>query len=104
MSSRHRNHGAPCEVARDNIPWQNVSKFLYFTVDIICMLSYIHTGMIHSGIGERQLNNFLSTINLNCVDKKTLKRHENEVGQAIESMTEDSINKALDQEYELTTR
>ena len=40
--------------------------------------------MIHSGIGETQLNNLLSTINLHCIDHKSLKRRENETGHFIE--------------------
>ncbi len=58
--------------------------------------------MIHSGIGERQLNNFLGAVNLNCIDPKALKRYENEVGEGIEAMAEESMNKALDEEWELT--
>ncbi len=60
--------------------------------------------MLYSGIGERQLNNLLAAVNLNCVDTKTLKRHENEVGEVIVSMAVESTNRAMDEEYELTER
>ncbi|CAC5392601.1 unnamed protein product [Mytilus coruscus] len=43
------------------------------------------TGMIHAGIGETQLNNFLSSLNVHCIDAKTLKIRENEAGSVLEN-------------------
>ncbi|CAC5363133.1 unnamed protein product [Mytilus coruscus] len=37
-----------------------------------------------AGIGETQFNNLLSTINVHCIDHKSLKRRENEIGPIIE--------------------
>ncbi|CAC5401769.1 unnamed protein product [Mytilus coruscus] len=41
--------------------------------------------MIHAGIGETQLNNFLSSLNVHCIDAKTLKIRENEAGSVLEN-------------------
>jgi len=41
---------------------------------------YFNSGMLHAGIGETQLNNLLSTMNLHCIDHKSLKAREHEVG------------------------
>lgn len=54
--------------------------------------------MIHSGIGETQLNNLLSTINLHCIDHKSLKRRENEIGHFIEKNSKTSENNFLIEE------
>ncbi|XP_076086897.1 uncharacterized protein LOC143057475 [Mytilus galloprovincialis] len=43
------------------------------------------TVMIHAGIGETQLNNFLSSLNVHCIDAKTLKIRENEAGSVLEN-------------------
>ncbi len=60
--------------------------------------------MLHIGTGETGLNNLLAVLNLNCINTHTLKRSEDEVGEAIEKLTEQSINNALDMEYEATLR
>ncbi|CAC5426133.1 unnamed protein product [Mytilus coruscus] len=40
--------------------------------------------MIHAGIGETQLNNFLSSLNVHCIDAKTLKIRE-KAGSVLEN-------------------
>ena len=51
--------------------------------------------MHHVGIGETQLNNLLSTMNLHCIDHKSLKAREYEVGQVLEKHAEGSEQKFL---------
>ena len=51
--------------------------------------------MFHAGIGETQLNNLLSTMNLHCIDHKSLKASEHEVGQVLEKHAEESAQKFL---------
>ncbi len=60
-------------------------------------------GMIHCGIGETQTNNFLSSMNLHCISTNALKNREHEVGKAIDDLTEQSINRALENELKATT-
>ena len=51
--------------------------------------------MLHAGIGETQLNYLLSTMNLHCIDHKSLKAREHEVGQVLEKHAEESEQKFL---------
>ena len=51
--------------------------------------------MLHAGLGETQLNNLLSTMNLHCIDHKSLKAREHEVGQVLEKHAEESEQKFL---------
>ncbi|XP_052067585.1 uncharacterized protein LOC127706898 isoform X2 [Mytilus californianus] len=47
-------------------------------------------GMIHAGIGETQLNNLLAAMNIHCINPKTLKEREMEIGEVLESNAEAS--------------
>ncbi|CAG2240138.1 unnamed protein product [Mytilus edulis] len=67
-------------------------------VGIFNVNTKLAAGMIHSGIGETQLNNLLSTINLHCIDHKSLKRRENEIGHVIEKNAKTSENNFLIEE------
>ena len=60
--------------------------------------------MLHTGLGETGVNNFLSSLNLHCISKNTLKRREAEAGGAIEDLAEKSMNNALQSELEATIR
>ncbi|CAC5365474.1 unnamed protein product [Mytilus coruscus] len=51
--------------------------------------------MIHLGIGETQLNNLLSIINVHCIDHKSLKRRENEIAPIIKQNAKTSENNFL---------
>ena len=51
------------------------------------------TGMIHAGLGERSMNNFLSVLNLNTISPGTLKMRENEIGEVIEKCASESQEK-----------
>jgi len=59
-------------------------------------------GMIHTGIGETQLNNLLTTMNLPSITKTTLKAREREIGKAIEKVTQKSVKQALEEEIQAT--
>ncbi|CAG2219652.1 unnamed protein product [Mytilus edulis] len=67
-------------------------------VGIFNVNTKLAAGMIHSGIGETQLNNLLSTINLHCIDHKSLKGRENEIGHFIEKNAKTSENNFLIEE------
>ncbi len=60
--------------------------------------------MLHVGLGETGVNNFLSTLNVHCINKSTLKERETEVGDVIERLAEESMTKALHEELEATIR
>ena len=55
-------------------------------------------GMVHSGLGETHVNNFLTSMNLPPISHKTLKKREREVGPIIEKVAEESCEKALAEE------
>lgn len=58
--------------------------------------------MDHIGIGPVQVSNFLTTINLPPVNPKTLRRRENEIGKTLKEFSQDSCDKALINEANLT--
>ena len=54
--------------------------------------------MLHSGIGETHVNNFLAAINVPGIHHKTLKKREREAGQGLENVAQKAIQEALDEE------
>ncbi|CAC5376456.1 unnamed protein product [Mytilus coruscus] len=52
-------------------------------------------GMLHVGIGETQVNNLFSTMNVHYPHHKTLKTRENEVGNVMERQATNSEHKSL---------
>ncbi|XP_052073732.1 uncharacterized protein LOC127730530 [Mytilus californianus] len=57
-----------------------------------------NTEMIHTGIGETQLKNFLSSLNVHCIDAKTLKIRENEAGSVLDNQAIMSQQRHLQRE------
>lgn len=51
--------------------------------------------MVHAGIGETQLNNLFSAMNVHCINHKTLKERENEIGKVIEDVVSVSEEKVF---------
>ena len=68
------------------------------------MICYFILAMIHSGCGERQLNNFLAELNLPTVSQSTLKQRENELNQSFRMVAQKSMDEALKEEKEKTQR
>ena len=64
----------------------------------------VASGMLHSGIGERSLNNFLSTLNLSQISHKALKIREVEIGTVMQTFANKSVDAALLKEQELTQK
>ena len=58
--------------------------------------------MDHIGIGATQLNNLLSELNLPTIHHKTLKNRDREIGPAIETVANNSMNSALAEEIQQT--
>lgn len=54
--------------------------------------------MVHAGIGETQLNNLFAAMNVHCINHKTLKERENEIGKVIEDEVSVSEEKFLQEE------
>lgn len=84
-------------------------KFLngYFTQQTFVLLfiqSSPFTAMVHSGIGKRQINSLLSTLNIPAVCHKTLPRREKEIGAAVNFVAQDSTERALKEEIDLTEK
>ncbi|XP_077991796.1 uncharacterized protein LOC144446003 [Glandiceps talaboti] len=60
--------------------------------------------MIHAGIGERQLNSLLSSLNIPPVNHRTLKKREREIGKVIEEIAVTSTTSALIEEESATAK
>ncbi|TGZ39745.1 Uncharacterized protein DBV15_10868 [Temnothorax longispinosus] len=58
--------------------------------------------MIDTGIGEVQVNTFLSALDIHPVSKSLLKRHERDAGLAIERLAKESCQKSIQLERQLT--
>lgn len=58
--------------------------------------------MIHTGIGETQVNNLLAEMNLPSISKTTLKSREREIGRSIEKVAKESTKNALEEEIKIT--
>ena len=55
-------------------------------------------GSLHIGIGQTQLNNLLTTLNVPPVSNVLFKRWEREIGNAVEIVTRKSYNEILEKE------
>lgn len=58
--------------------------------------------MLHAGIGETHINNFLTSMNVPPIHHKTLKRREREAGKGIETVANRLMAKALLEEITKT--
>ena len=58
--------------------------------------------MIDAGLGETQLNSFLTAMNIPDISTSLLKRQERVIGKAIEEVAEESCRENLRLEKELT--
>lgn len=59
-------------------------------------------GIIDAGIGEAQVNTFLSALDIHPVSKNLLKRHERDAGLAIERLAKKSCQRSIQVERKLT--
>lgn len=66
------------------------------------MVSVSNSGMYHIGVGPTQVNNFLSTLNLPTVNVKTLRRRCEEVGEELLNLAQQSVQSALQEEFQYT--
>ncbi|XP_053392628.1 uncharacterized protein LOC128555142 [Mercenaria mercenaria] len=57
--------------------------------------------MINAGIGESQMNNILSYINLPTIAQRTLKKREREISSSITAVAKDSCTDAVNEEIML---
>ncbi|KAH3795261.1 hypothetical protein DPMN_148810 [Dreissena polymorpha] len=57
--------------------------------------------MVHAGVGVRQINSILSTINIPAVNHTMLIRRQNEAGQAVEEVAKSSADTFLQEEVHL---
>ena len=60
--------------------------------------------MVHSGIGGRQVNSYLSALNIPPVSNTLLSQREKEIGPGIESVADVSIKQSLAEELKLSTK
>ena len=58
--------------------------------------------MLHTGIGETQVNNLLTSMNVPPIHHNTLKRREREAGKGIETVANRLMAKALLEEITKT--
>ena len=72
----------------------HVCMHIYVQITKFCLL-YFDSGMLHAGIGETQLNNLFSAMNLHCIDHKSLKARVHEVCQVLEKHAEESKQQFL---------
>ncbi|XP_056013520.1 uncharacterized protein LOC130052467 [Ostrea edulis] len=54
--------------------------------------------MVHSGLGERQVNSFLSSLNIPAVSHKTISPRQTEMGTIVQSVASESTEMALMEE------
>ena len=66
-------------------------------------LLFTSSGMLHAGVGETHINNFLTSLDIPPICHKTVKKCEREVGVVVESEAKDSCRTFLAQEVELTS-
>ena len=57
--------------------------------------------MLHAGLGERQVNQLLTSMNIRHIHHKSLKEMEREVGKNIETVANQSVEAALNVECQL---
>ena len=60
--------------------------------------------MAHSGIGGRQVNSFLSALNIPSVSNTLISQREKEMGHAMESVANASVEEKLLEEIRLSNR
>ena len=54
--------------------------------------------MVHAGMGERQVNSFLSSLNIPAVFHKTLAARQIEMGDGVSNVARDSTSAAFKKE------
>ncbi|XP_063448459.1 uncharacterized protein LOC134727990 [Mytilus trossulus] len=60
--------------------------------------SKLATALVHSGLGERQANSFLSELNIPAFSYKLVSARLKEVGNVVEEVAKESTNEALEKE------
>lgn len=60
--------------------------------------------MVHSGIGGRQVNSFLSALNIPPVSNTLLSKREKEMGDAMEFVADECVEECLAEELRLSER
>ncbi|VDI27874.1 Hypothetical predicted protein [Mytilus galloprovincialis] len=60
--------------------------------------SKLATALVHSGLGERQANSFLSELNIPAFSYKLVSARLREVGNVVEEVAKESTNEALEKE------
>ena len=63
-----------------------------------CIFDYFITALVHSGLGERQANSFLSELNIPAFSYKLVSARLREVGNVVEEVAKESTNEALEKE------
>ena len=58
--------------------------------------------MVHTGLGEQHVNNFLGELNIPTVSHAMLDRRQIEVGEVIEEVAEESMKEWRQKEIEMT--
>lgn len=56
---------------------------------------------MHAGIGQSHITDFMSVLEVNNMDTKTMKKREREVGDHVHSVANSSSKKALSDEIEV---
>ena len=64
----------------------------------------IFLGMLHAGVKKTHVNNLLAAINVPFAHHKTLKRTEWEAGKGLESLARKTVEQALREEIERSSR
>ena len=64
-------------------------------------LHIFFSAMINAAMGERQVNTFLTSLNIPPITHKTLKSGERKVGKAIEASADESVHRVAIEEQQL---
>ena len=62
----------------------------------------VFVAMIHTGLGEQQINGILAELNIPTVSHCMLDARQKEVGEVIETIAEDSMKEWMEKEISLT--
>ena len=65
------------------------------------ILLFSFSGMLHSGIGHRQIESFMSVLEIPVLAPSTMKRREKEIASYVETMAVESCAKALREEVSM---
>ena len=69
---------------------------------LLILLILTVLGALNTGLGSSGVNNFLTTMNIPWMNKKTFQRREKEAGKGVKKIADDACKIALQEEIKLS--